>query len=294
MNRHGVGHTCITWDEQDVETAVAVLAELGYEGVEVFGWTLEELERQGKLELFGTCGIPLTSVYFAMNLCDPNQWEASMARGKKWADIMKRLNARYICLGGEDVDRRTYRYEAYRKQIQKAVNEYGKRFADMGLTLCYHPHTGTPIQTEEEIRSLMEGTNPDWVSFAPDVGQIQKAGANPVSLVGDYLERIRHIHLKDYDGKPLSYDENGKEIDTSGFVGYTPLGEGVVELPAILDLIEHSDVFDNLIMVELDGGKTTPIPQREAVLRNREYLRSLGYHFRTEGSRDKGEMNDGI
>ena len=38
----------------------------------------------------------------------------------------------------------------------------------------------------------------------------------------------------EYDGVPLRHDENGREIDSSGFACYTPLGQGVVDLPTIL------------------------------------------------------------
>lgn len=275
-----IGHTCITWDESDVESAVKTLAQQGYYGVEVFGWTLEALEAAGKLDIFESYGIPLCASYFAMNLCDPGQFDSSLEKGLRWAKLMQRLGARYICMGGEDVNRKKYCFADIRKNVIEAVNKYGRYFSDMGLCVCYHPHTGTPIQTEEEIRYLVEHMDTSLVKFAPDVGQIEKGGTDAVAIVRDYLEIIRHIHVKDFDGKPLSYDETGREIDTSGFVGYTPLGEGVVKLEEVLKLVEDSEVFDNLIMVELDGGAKTPIPQEEAVRRNKEYLLRLGYQFR--------------
>ena len=282
QRKHKIGHTCITWDESDVETAVSVLAGLGYQGVEVFGWTLDALQQEGKLDLFEKNRIPLVSAYFAMNLCNAAEFEASLEKGTRWARIMHSLGAKYICMGGEDVDRRSFDFQEQKAQIIRAVGEYGRIFADMGLTVCYHPHTGTPIQTEEEIRTLLEGVNPDFVSFAPDVAQIQKGGADPVAIVKDYIGLVKHIHLKDYDGLPVQYDENGREINLNGFSGYTPLGEGVVDIPAILKLVEDSAVFDNMIMVELDGGLKTPIPQKEAVMRNRTYLNRQGYHFGNE------------
>ena len=50
QRKHKIGHTCITWDESDVETAVSVLARLGYQGVEVFGWTQDVLQQEGHLD----------------------------------------------------------------------------------------------------------------------------------------------------------------------------------------------------------------------------------------------------
>ena len=39
----------------------------------------------------------------------------------------------------------------------------------------------------------------------------------------DYLPLVRHMHLKDFNGG-------------TAFLGYSPLGQGKVDIPAILDL----------------------------------------------------------
>ena len=276
-----IGHTGITWDEADIEDAVKTLASQGYYGMEIFGWTLEALEENGRLDIFEKAGIPLTACYFAMNLCDEDKFEDSLEKGLRWAKIMQKLGARHICMGGEDVDRRVYDFGHVREKLVDRVNEYGSRFADLGMITCYHPHTGTPIQTEEEIRYLAEHLKQGCAYLAPDVGQIAKGGSDPAAIVKDYLPLVKHLHLKDYDGIPLTLDAEGKEIDSSGFACYTPLGQGTVDLGSILDLVESSKDFDNLVMVELDGGRVTPIPPAEATQRNKDYLVAQGYAFRS-------------
>ena len=37
-----------------------------------------------------------------------------------------------------------------------------------------HPHTGTPIETEEEVYFVMENLNTTYMKFGPDVGQLGK------------------------------------------------------------------------------------------------------------------------
>jgi len=275
-----VGHTGITWADEDVCTAIATISKLGYHGVEVFGWTLDTLEKEGKLDVFEENNIPLISAYYMLHLATPSKFEESKENGIRWGKLMQRLGAKYICMGGEGADRRTFDYRETKDYVVKTVNEFGRIFTDMGLTMCVHPHTGTTVQTEEEIRALMDNIDPRYVGFAPDVAQIQKGGTDAVQIVKDYAPIIRHIHLKDYDGVPLQYTEDGREIDSSGFVCYTPLGQGVVDLDSILNIIEASSSFDNMIMVELDGGKVTPIPQEEALTISRDYLIERGYKFR--------------
>ena len=75
------------------------------------------------------------------------------------------------------------------------------------------------------------------------------------------------MHLKDYSGG-------------SYYVGYCPLGQGKVNIPAILDIVEAANV-NGMIMVELDPSPGMPIAAGETARIAEAYLRKLGYTFRT-------------
>ena len=45
------------------------------------------------------------------------------------------------------------------------LNRLGSLAAEKGMKLVYHHHMGTGVQTTDEIRRLMEGTDPDNVSL---------------------------------------------------------------------------------------------------------------------------------
>ncbi len=86
----------------------------------------------------------------------------------------------------------------------------------------------------------MEAANTKHLKFAPDVGQLQKGGADAAQVVKDFLPITVHMHLKDFSG--------GEH-----FAGYCPLGQGKVDLKAILDSVEGANPNAN-VMVELDGS----------------------------------------
>lgn len=44
----------------------------------------------------------------------------------------------------------------------------------------------------------MEAVNTKVMSFAPDVGQLQKGGSNAAQVVKDFAKITNHMHLKDY------------------------------------------------------------------------------------------------
>jgi inosose dehydratase len=274
-----IGHTAITWSSEDVETAVKTISELGYLGVEVFGWTLKTLKDENRLDIFQKYDIPLVSSYFSANIIDPAKKAEAVAKLTSWLEILRAMGCKVVALGGDSIDRRGYDYFAHKKYIVDTANEYGKLMADYGVACCFHQHTGTPVESFDETIDFMNSVNTDFVFFGPDVGQIHKGGSDPLVIVQDFVSILKHVHLKDYDGIPLRHDDNGKEIDSSGFACYTPLGQGVVDLPGILKILVDNN-YTGMVNVELDGGKVVPIEQRKALTISKNYLLGQGCKFR--------------
>lgn len=274
-----IGHTAITWASEDVETAVKTISELGYVGVEVFGWTLKTLETENRLDIFEKYGIPLVSSYFSADILHPEKKAEAIAKLTSWLEILRTMGCKVVALGGDSIDRRGYNYFDHKKYIVDTVNTYGKLMADYGVACCFHQHTGTPVESFDETIDFMNSVNTDYVFFGPDVGQIHKGGSDPLVIVKDFVSILKHVHLKDYDGIPLRHDENGKEIDSSGFACYTPLGEGVVDLPGILKILVDNN-YSGMVNVELDGGAVVPMDQRKALTISKNYLIKQGCTFR--------------
>ena len=85
-------------------------------------------------------------------------------------------------------------------------------------------------------------------------------------MVKDFLPLVQHMHLKDYVGGP-------------NYLGYCPLGEGKVDIPAILNMMEGRKT-DGLIMVELDSPPPQPAPALENAKIAKAYLEKQGISFR--------------
>ena len=111
----------------------------------------------------------------------------------------------------------------------------------------------------------MEAVDTRHVKFGPDIGQLQKGGGDAAKIVRDFKSIVVHMHLKDYSG-------------WEHFQGYTPLGEGKVDLKSILETMEATNPNAN-IMHELDGSGNAPYTPRETAERSKKYLQTLGYQF---------------
>ena len=60
---------------------------------------------------------------------------------------------------------------------------------DENMPLAYHHHMGTVIETEEDVRRLMEKTN-DSVKLLIDTGHMLFAQGSSIKLVENFYERI--------------------------------------------------------------------------------------------------------
>ena len=265
-----IGHTGITWGFQpaDAEQAIKDVATLGYHGYETFGGVLEAWEPKGGLDKnLQAAGLPLRSAYCPMNLTDPAQRKAEVAKIIGWAKLIKKSGGSVAVIGPNGVRRDQYQFADNKAAIIASLNDIGKAVADVGLTAVLHQHTGTCVESREETYSVMETVDTRYVKFGPDVGQLAKGGSDPVKVVKDFLSLVRHVHLKDYSG--------GEH-----FLGYCPLSQGKVDVPAIVDLLDKSG-NDLMIMVELDPSPNMPMTPLETARISKAYLQKLGYVFRS-------------
>ena len=277
-SRLKVGHTGITWQDPIAEQGIKYIAALGYHYIEVFAWVLKAFHDEGRSDICRTYNIPLISSYYSIDIVDPFKRKSEMAKLREWTDIVVSMGGKSATFGGNGIQRRNYKLADHKKYIVEFVNEAAGILNEKGMKLNFHPHTGTPVETENEIRSFFDAVDTKIVGFAPDIGQIQKGGADPVAITKDYISIIRLVHLKDYCGKVI-FDSEGREIDQSGFACYSPLGQGVVNLKAVLEILENYEAFNGPVMIELDGTKNMPMSAEQAVLINKEYMEKLGYHF---------------
>jgi inosose dehydratase len=259
-----IGHTGITW--RGPEEAIKDIAALGYSGFEPFGNVLEQWEARGGMgTLLEQAKLPLISAYCGTNLTDPAQRGAEIEKMVRWGKIIKKYGGTTVVIGPNGRSRTGFDFAAVKANIVTTLNEMCKALADAGVVGALHQHTGTTVETRDEVYAIMEAVDTKYVKFGPDIGQLQKGGADPVKIVKDFLSVIDHVHLKDYDGGP-------------NWTNYCPLGMGKVDLPAILDLLETHEPL-KIALVELDSGGRPPLSPLEAATASKLYLKMKGYTF---------------
>jgi inosose dehydratase len=268
-----IGCTSLVWGVfpragDALETAVRDMSELGYKGWETFGQVLEDWDNKGTLEkLIAQYKIPLISGYAPLNVIDPSVRKNQIEMIVRWGKILRKHNANFLVIEAGGAKRAGYDFAAHRSNIVAALNDYGKAMADLGLGSGLHQHTGTAIETRDEVYAVMESVDTRIFKFAPDVGQLQKGGADAAKIVKDFASITVHMHLKDFVSGPH-------------MGGYSPLGIGMVDLRSILETMEQANPKAN-IMHELDPSRNMPYTPRQTAEISKWYLQKLGYMLGT-------------
>jgi inosose dehydratase len=269
-----IGHTGITWPMDQVDQAIKDVASLGYWGFETFGFSLEQWEAKGGLgPVLEQNHLPLISGYITFPLTDAAKRKESMPQLMNQVKLVKKLGGKVIVLGPNQVDRAHYNFAEHKAEIVQASNEVGKMISDQGLTAAFHQHTGTCVESRDETYATMEAVDHKYVRFGPDIGQLRKGGQDPVQVVKDFLSIVEHMHLKDWNGGQY-------------YLEYCPLGQGKVNVPAILDMMDGRKI-KGMVMVELDGQHFSPnklpAPEtpKETAAEAKSYLEKQGVKFRT-------------
>ena len=138
------------------------------------------------------------------------------------------------------------------KAIAETVTEIGRRTGEMGVTIAPHPHIWGPIERPEEVRALLDQTDPKIVSWIPDTAQLNLGGGDPVELISDYYERLAAVHWKDSKASYRGYTgpTPTQEMHRDKIL-YKDLGAGGVDHPAIWEMLVDRG-YKGWITLDLD------------------------------------------
>lgn len=272
-----IGHTCITWrtfppkpgtHDETLNLALKDISAEGFWNFETFTQDIADWDERNMLApLIHEDGVPLLSAYTAVDVLNPANRKSEIARLTKECKVVKKYHGSYIVLQVNHIDPATYKFSDHRADIIAGLNDYAAVITDLGLETGLHQHTSTAVESRDEVYAVMDAVNTKKLTFAPDIGQLQKGGADPVQVCKDFLPILTHMHLKDYKG----WDH---------YAGYCPLGMGMVDIPAILKMVDSKGLTSG-VMVELDPSPNAPMTPLETAKTSKAYLEKMGYTFRS-------------
>ena len=256
--------------EQDMDSTLAKIKEMGYDYVEFagyFGKSAEEVKA-----LLDKHGLECISVHQAIDLF--------IEQGQPAYYYLKTIGAQYSAIPW-------YPVENFNNDWDKTVeifNKIGKELKDNGIQMLYHNHDFefNKIGDEFILDKLYSTIPEEYLQPEFDTCWVHYAGNNPAEYIKKYNGRCKVLHLKDFVCKKLGggpvydlIDENGESTGASredkGFE-FRPVGYGIQNFPEILAAAEEIGV--EYVIVEQDQSPAgNPL---EDAKKSREYLKTLG------------------
>ncbi len=159
------------------------------------------------------------------------------------------------------------------KLLAEGLNRLGERAREKDMTLTYHHHMGTGVQTAEEIDRLLASTDPALLFLLFDSGHLTFSGEDPERVLRQHIARVRHVHLKDVRLPVLEQVRR----DRLSFLGavkrgvFTVPGDGGVQFAPLFRLLDkHKYAGWYVVEAEQDPAKANPL---EYALKARAFLR---------------------
>ena len=268
--------------ENTFEQCISEMALAGFTGSEVGNKYPKDRETLKKA--LGLRGI---------EIC--NQWFSCFLLTKPFEEVVHEFRQQLAFLRDMDAKIIGASEQSYSVQGQQDTPVFGQKYSmddtewkvlctglnrlgriakeEYGISLTFHHHMGTVVQNPDEVKRLMENTEPEYVSLLFDTGHFAYCGADPLEMAKTYMHRIRHVHLKDI--RPEIVQEVRKKkrsfLDGVRMGAFTIPGDGAVNFEPIFQVLESAGYEGYMVVeAEQDPAKANPF---EYALKARKFIR---------------------
>ena len=269
------GTNPIAWSNDDLrelggktplETCLKEAKEAGYEGIEL-GHKFPR-EPNALKAVLSEAGLDLVSGWYSSELLVRDAKE-EMKHLRAHLDLLKALGSSILIFAetsnathgdrSKPLSRRPTLKAADWREFGQRVTEVAEAVAKDGVSLAYHHHMGTVVQSGEDIDAFMESTG-SAVKLLLDTGHATFGGADPVALAKRYRARIAHVHCKDVRRSVLA-EAQAKDwsfLDAVVAGCFTVPGDGMVDFPAVLNELRGYSGW-LVVEAEQDPEKANPL-----------------------------------
>jgi inosose dehydratase len=205
------GTNPIAWSNDDDQTLGAHIsleqcldetAKIGFDGIEK-GHKLP-VTAEGIAKELGGRGLKYISGWHSLNLLT-NSIADEKAAMQPFLDLLKAVGSKVIitcetsnAIHGNDavpVNSKPVLAASEWADFGHGVEALAAFAAEQGITLVYHHHMGTVVESEAEIDLFMKHTGPA-TKLLFDTGHCYFGGGNPAAVAERHMARVRHLHAK--------------------------------------------------------------------------------------------------
>ncbi len=291
-----IGINPLTWTNDDLpelgdanslETCLKEAKQAGYEGVELGRKFPREAAVLGPI--LKAHKLDLVSGWYSARLLERSVEEEARAM-QAHATLLKSLGAKVMvfcevsrCVHGDrkiPLSKRPKLAEGEWKQFCQRLDQIADHLQQQGLKMAYHHHMGTVIQSEDEVRRMMDSTSK--VGLLLDSGHLTFAGGDPLRALERHAKRIVHVHCKDIrkDKLALAHQKDLSFLEAVlGDVFAVP-GDGSIDFAPLLQGLAKAG-YHGWLVVEADQDPAKAHPLTHARI-GHDCLRRLAKRYWTK------------
>jgi inosose dehydratase len=245
-----IGYAAITWNEDDLK-AIEDISALGYAGIQLRANVLTSIGREApslrrRLADHHLTFVALSSGNVSIARDQQSRMIEEHVSRARW---LRDAGGLYLQLIDERPRGRAVESSDYGR-LGRLLTEIGRRTADMGIPVAYHPHVGALGEKPADIARVLEATDPRYVRLLLDVAHWQQGGGDPVAAIHEYRDRLLLLHIKDVRPRAGAAGDAAYQ--------FVELGRGTVDLRGVFRALRET-AFSGWAVVELDS---VPDPSR--------------------------------
>ncbi len=282
--------------EQPYERILDEILSAGYAGTELGPYGYFAADPKILSESLKRRGMSMLSSFVPLLLADPSQKESVIQHIRKVGALLSALGAKLLVLsdaqtlkrqqlaGRVPADGRESLTGEQWKQVGRIIGEVERAAAEFGLSLVFHPHVATYVETPKEVERLFDSLASTQVGLCLDTGHCVYGGGDPSDEAKKYRSLLRYLHIKDINADILG-EARRKKLNFEQAVGagiFSPIGDGCIDFTGFFRLLAETQ-YSGWMVVEQDViyGKTV-VPPAESMRSSLTYLKALASNLESK------------
>lgn len=254
------GYAAITWGGDDLK-AIDDIAAVGFPGIQLRASILTRFaNRPAELrDLLAQRGLTFVALSSGNVSIDPARETQVIDQHVANARFLKEAGGLYLQL----IDERPRGRAVTPADCARAgalMTGIGRRAADVGVTVVYHPHMDSIGETPENNRRVLDAADARYVKLLLDVAHYTQGGGDPAAAIREYRDRLQLLHLKDVEPQGESYR-------------FVELGRGRVDMPGVFAALREIR-YGGWAVIELDAVPDKSRTPKESAEINKAYVDS--------------------
>lgn len=250
----------------DVLSFLDTAKELGVDGVELldYFWKDKESELPKVKAKLAELGLPVSAYAISNDFTseDPDERAKALQAVKDGVDMAVTFNTDKVRVFAGHHDE-----VGFDKALGWIIEglKAGAAYAESkGVVLCLENH-GTLAGRGDQVKTIIDAVGSPALRANPDTGNFMCVKQDPVEAVAIVAPLTGSVHFKDFRwAKPEETEHVYEGLHGSRVIG-TSIGEGDVDLPAVVNLFRDAG-YDGYLTIEYEGVEdaATALPRSVA------------------------------